>query len=235
MSKPTSRRKFVSLLGFVRFALLIGLLAILIGFGLFALSVNRAAPSISELDADGIVVLTGPGGGRLETGAELLKAKAAERLLISGVDKSVTPETIAEIIFVTDDMMACCVDLDFAADDTLGNARETAIWARAMGYEHLIVVTSDYHMPRAMLELNYATDGIRLTPYPVPDGRDANRFGVLSREYGKLLIVFMRQMGERTERSPKPNPDPGDVMREAQDPPKLTGPETDIETGGEQP
>ncbi len=225
MSKPTPRRKFISRLGFLRFAFLIALLAALVGFAMFFLSVERAAPSISSLNADGIVVLTGPGGGRLETGAELLKAGAAERLLISGVGKSVTPEQIAEILFVTDETMACCVDLDFAADNTVGNARETAIWARAMGYEHLIVVTSDYHMPRAMLELNHATEGIRLTRYPVPDGRDANRFSVLSREYGKLLVVFARQMGERTEQSPKPNPDPAEAMREAQDPPKLTGPQ----------
>jgi len=224
MNTPTPRRKFLSRLGFARFALLIALFAGLIGFALFVLSVKRAAPPISSLYADGIVVLTGPGGGRLETGAELLKAGAAERLLISGVDKSVTPEQIADILFVTEETMACCVDLDFAANNTAGNARETAIWARALGYEHLIVVTSDYHMPRAILELDHATDGIRLTRYPVPDGRDANRFAVFSREYGKLLIVYARHMGERTEKAPKPVPDPAEIMREAQDPPKLTGP-----------
>ncbi len=225
MTKPTPRRKLLSRLGFLRFVILVALLAVLVGFGLFVLSIKRSAPPLSSLNADGIVVLTGPGGGRLETGAELLKAGAAERLLISGVGKSVTPEQIADILFVTDETMACCVDLDFAANNTAGNARETAIWARALGYEHLIVVTSDYHMPRAIVELNHATDGIRLTRYPVPDGRDTNRFSVFSREYGKLLVVYARQMGERTERSPKPNPDPAEVMREAQDPPKLTGPQ----------
>lgn len=214
-TKPKSHR-LVSLLGFIRFAIFLGLLAVLIGFGLFVRSVGRAAPAPQSLNADGIVVLTGPGGGRLEAGAQLLKSGAAERLLISGVDRSVTSEQIAGILGVSNDTMSCCVDLDFAAGNTAGNARETAIWARALGYEHLIIVTSDYHMPRAMSELSHALDGMRMTRYPVPDKREEGRFGVLTREYGKLLVIYTRQMGERRNSAPTPEPAPVDVMRDKQ-------------------
>ncbi|WP_017931306.1 YdcF family protein [Robiginitomaculum antarcticum] len=214
-TKP-KRRRMISLLGFMRFAIILGLIALLLGFGLFIQSVKRRAPAPESLNADGIVVLTGPGGGRLEAGAALLKSGAAERLLISGVDKAVTPSQIANILDVQDETMSCCVDLDFAAGNTAGNARETAIWARALGYEHLIIVTSDYHMPRAMSELSHATNGMRLTRYPVPDKREEGRFGVLAREYGKLLVIYTRQMGDRRETAPQPDPAPVDVMRDKQ-------------------
>ena len=61
----------------------------------------------------------------------------------------------------------CCVDLGFEAETTTGNAQEIAAWARARGYDHLIVVTSDYHMPRSLVEIRSAARGVQLTPYAV--------------------------------------------------------------------
>ena len=64
-----------------------------------------------------------------------------------------TREDIRAVSKVARRLYDCCVDLGFTAADTVGNARETATWAKSMGYDSLIVVTADYHMPRAMLEL----------------------------------------------------------------------------------
>ena len=61
----------------------------------------------------------------------------------------------------------CCVDLGFEAEDTVGNAQEIAAWADAKGYDSLIVVTSDYHMPRALTEIRAAAPGVELTAYAV--------------------------------------------------------------------
>ena len=38
---------------------------------------------------------------------------------------------------------------------------------RYKGYTRLIVVTSDYHMPRSMVEIRSAYPGVELTPYAV--------------------------------------------------------------------
>ena len=67
----------------------------------------------------------------------------------------------------------CCIDLGFTAENTLGNARETAEWARAKGYHRLILVTADYHMPRARLELKAAMPEADIAPYPVRDAGHA--------------------------------------------------------------
>ena len=95
----------------------------------------------------------------------------------------------------------CCVDLGFSAEDTIGNARETAAWARAYHFRRLIVVTADYHMPRAVLELRGAMPESQVQPYPVAtDELDARlwwRTGWGARrmimEYCKYLVILTRE------------------------------------------
>ena len=47
----------------------------------------------------------------------------------------------------------CCLDIGYLAQDTIGNAEETRAWAQAWGFRRIVVVTSNYHMPRSLLEL----------------------------------------------------------------------------------
>ena len=225
---PSKLRNFA---GFIRFLILIGLLLLLGGFAVFAYRVENAAPPASLPKADGIAVLTG-GTGRMLQSGQLLKDGYAERLLATGVAKEVSDKDLIDVLGVSERLLNCCVDVDIKAEDTQGNARETAIWASALGYEHIILVTSDYHMSRSKLEITTATGGIRITPYPVDSftGRspytDTARMGLLWREYLKLLAVYLRETGSRKSAAPQPMPAPGDVMRERQAPPKITGPQT---------
>jgi len=104
----------------------------------------------------------------------------------------------------------CCVDLGFTAEDTIGNARETAQWARAMHYRSLILVTADYHMPRALIELKAALPGVQVAPFPVVtpvlDGRRwwATSLGArrMIVEYSKYLAILVREaaLGGRLDR-----------------------------------
>ena len=191
--------------------LLLLLAAFLGGFFAFARHVDALDVPDNPPKADGIVVWTGKGGGRLETAGELLQRNLGERLLVSGVNPSLTSETVAELAGLQDDLAACCLDLDFAALDTRGNAAETAAWAEALGYEHIILVTSAYHMPRAQLEIGHALDGIRITPVAVQSPeraqwwRDGPRFRRLSGEYGKFLLSLAR--GREAERGDLPEGD----------------------------
>jgi len=194
--------------GWARFLtfLLIGTLAILLGgFLAFAQHVDRIQPPEVIPNADGIVVWTGKGGGRLEAGGALLQAKKGERLLISGVHKDNDSEQIAKITGLPDTIAACCLDIDYAAKNTVGNARETASWALALDYDHIILVTSAYHMPRAKVEIASAAGRIRITPYPVEraDGRkwykSTERLKRLLQEYSKLLLSYAHGRSSKTE------------------------------------
>ncbi|MEL6288676.1 MAG: YdcF family protein [Pseudomonadota bacterium] len=137
----------------------------LLGFIVFVTSIHRAPP-ITLARADGIVVLTG-GTERIRRGLQLLQRDRARRLLISGVNRRTSRDAIAERTPGFQTLFRCCVDVGYRAQNTIGNARETRDWARNHSFDHLIVVTSSYHMPRSLAELHSAMPGMKLTPYPV--------------------------------------------------------------------
>ena len=121
----------------------------------FASRVLHESPARAPTPAQGIVALTGAGSNaRLSAAVGLLEDGYGRRVLVSGVNRQASREDIRNVSRAVRRLYDCCVDLGFNAADTVGNARETADWAQAMRYRELIVVTSDYHMPRAMLELN---------------------------------------------------------------------------------
>jgi uncharacterized SAM-binding protein YcdF (DUF218 family) len=136
-----------------------------LGFALFTFNVMHA-PVASAEKADGIVVLTG-GQSRIKEGARLLKDGYGSRLLISGVNAKTGEADIIRLSGLDAQIFGCCVDLGYTALDTTGNASETLTWARANRYRSLIVVTSNYHMPRTLVELSRAMPGVRLIPHAV--------------------------------------------------------------------
>ena len=137
------------------------------GFLQFTSKVSSAVQPAHVEAADAIVVLTG-GSTRIETALELLSQKKGQKLLISGVNPETKAADIQAMHPEKADLFDCCVDLERVAADTIGNATETAKWAKQNNYESLIIVTSAYHMPRAMLEYHRQMESMKLTPYPVP-------------------------------------------------------------------
>lgn len=172
-----------------------------VGLLAFASRVADSTPADDPPAADGVVALTGASNARLTTAVHLLEIGKARRALISGVNQKASRADIRGVTKATRRYYDCCVDLGFSATDTVGNARETAAWARAHGYRSLIVVTSDFHIPRAMLELRAAMPGVTLTPYPVRSEevdaahwwrtRDGARRLVV--EYSKYLAILTRE------------------------------------------
>lgn len=161
-------------------ALLVGAWAA--GFLLFSLTLGGPLDKARKTDA--IVVLTGA-PGRIDRGLELLHAKAAKRMLVSGVDRDVKPHELA-IQYREPRLFKCCVDLGWQAVNTVSNAEETAEWVRDHKYKTVRLVTSDWHMPRARLELAHMLGpGIELIGDPVPSNA---RFLTLFREYHKYLV-----------------------------------------------
>ena len=175
-----------------------GLWLLGLGFVLFATSVMRE-PESQDVAADGIVVLTG-GQTRIAEGARLLSAGRAQRLLISGVNQKIGRASLLKLSGLKDETFSCCVDLGYAALDTIGNAAETRRWAEALRYRRLIVVTASYHMPRSLAELARAMPDVELIPHPVkPDGLrrtlwwlDPGATRLIASEYLKFLPAAAR-------------------------------------------
>lgn len=147
---------------------------------------------------DAIVVLTG-GRDRLTTGLDLLEAGLSQRLFISGVYKGVD---LAEILYLGRGHpgLKDAVVLGYAADDTVGNAAETAQWATEQNLQSLRLVTGAYHMPRALAEFRHALPGATLVAHPVfPDQVKSREWwrwpgtaALLATEYSKYLAAIAR-------------------------------------------
>lgn len=169
-----------------------------LGFLVFAASVMRA-PELPFVEADGIVVLTG-GQTRIAEAARLLDERRGQRLLISGVNQKIGRASLLKISGLEAGTFDCCVDVGYAALDTVGNAEETRRWAEALHYDRLIIVTANYHMPRSLVELARAMPTVELIPHPVhpEDLRrqawwlDPKAMRVLVAEYLKFLPAAAR-------------------------------------------
>jgi uncharacterized SAM-binding protein YcdF (DUF218 family) len=197
-------------------ALIIGIIAFVVGFWNFAERVRGPETPPEPPQSQAIVALTGGSVERLSTGVRLLEEQRGERLLISGVNAIVTDEELFSLLEVDPALAQCCVDLGRRADDTLGNAAETAAWARTHHFRRIILVTDDYHMPRSYAELKVALPEAEIHPYPVrtrwtdpalwrSDLGAASRLGA---EYVKYLVIRGREALIDLSGNDEPAPDP---------------------------
>jgi len=183
--------------------------------GLFAFAdrARRAGPPEAVPVSDGIVVLTGASDERISAGLSLLAEGKGRRMLVSGVNQQVQREELRQVQGAPRRLYECCVDLGYDAQNTPGNAKEIADWARAKGFRKLIVVTSDYHMPRAALEIRATFPEGELFRYPVAtpllDNKkwweDQRTSRLVIGEYMKYLVTFVRdgfiRLGDAAEKN----------------------------------
>lgn len=163
------------------------------GFLVYLGIVFTAMPPNPLPPADGIVALTG-GDDRISAALALLAEHEAPLLLISGAGKGTYLGD-----FTQDDRSAAtryadAITLGHMAATTHDNGAETAAWAKAHHMRSLIVVTADYHMPRALLEIQRALPGVALIPDPVRPLAMRDRLTLptvrlLAIEYSKYLVV----------------------------------------------
>jgi uncharacterized SAM-binding protein YcdF (DUF218 family) len=181
--------------------ILILLMIWVVGLLAFTARIARSTPPPTPAPAEGIVALTGPSTARIAAGMKLLEDGRGQRMLVSGVNREASREDIRGVAKAPGRIYDCCVDLGFQAANTVGNGRETAGWARAHHFRDLIVVTADYHMPRALLELHGSLPEATLTPYPVAtDELDAKHWWRTMAgarrvvvEYSKYMVILARE------------------------------------------
>lgn len=189
-----------------RWWLSVGLLTIgglwLAGFVVFAISLPKGVDAPGR-KTDAIAVLTG-GSLRLETGLQLLEAEQGRKLFVSGVHRGIDVEELLRVSLQNPSRADCCIVLGYEADDTAGNARETAEWMKKEGYRSLRLVTAAYHMPRSLVEFQAAMPDVEILAHPVfPDHVKSNRWYrypgtalLLAGEYTKTLLAYIRHAGE---------------------------------------
>jgi uncharacterized SAM-binding protein YcdF (DUF218 family) len=157
-------------------------LAWALGFAVFMLALPQP---LADHVTDAIVVPTGA-AGRIDRGLSLLERHAAKRLLITGVAPTVRPIDLALEYHASPALFDCCVDLGRQAVDTRSNAQETARWVHEHHYRSIRLVTSDWHMARARMELGNALDSSVVI---VDDGVKGDPdLRLLLAEYNKLIL-----------------------------------------------
>jgi uncharacterized SAM-binding protein YcdF (DUF218 family) len=174
---------------------LLGVVLFVAGFGWFLWIVPNEE-TVLDRNADAIVVLTG-GASRTTDGMELLAAGKGKRLLISGAHRTTNQAELMRLLPEHEKIIACCVDVDRAALNTVGNATGTRQWVKERGFRSLIVVTSNYHIPRAMAELSNQLPDVDLIPFPVISAKSAGwtqaaSARLLVSEYVKYIVAVLR-------------------------------------------
>ena len=182
-----SRRRRVSSVRLLSIVVLMLLAIWATGFYQFTQLIPDSSPA-GKQSADAIVVLTG-GVGRVGAGLSLLERGLGKKLFVSGVYRGVDVQKLLTVAQHAPGNLECCISLGYAADNTRGNAIETAKWIRAKGINSVRIVTASYHMPRSLLEFRWVLpDDIRIISHPVfPDGFPAKNWW---RDFGALRLAI---------------------------------------------
>lgn len=163
-------------------------------------------PDSQTAPTDAIVVLTG-GSERIRGGLDLLREGKGRKLFISGVGQQVDLDELLRMSGSeppATNLASCCVALGHDADNTFGNAQESARWIRSQGFHSLRLVTAWYHMPRGLLEFERAMPDIDIVPHPVfPEQVKQQHWwawhgtaALLVSEYTKYLFTLARPLLE---------------------------------------
>lgn len=199
MSRRGDRRRFPAFRLFLM-AVSVGFLVWTAGLYRFAQLIPEPVPG-SDVSTEAIVVLTG-GAGRVGEGLSLLERGLAKKLFVSGVYRGVDVRELLKVARRAPGDLECCIVLGYAADNTRGNAAESADWIRRENITSVRIVTASYHMPRSLLEFRQMLPSdIRIVPHPVfPDGfpndswwRDANALRLAISEYHKYLLAWLEE------------------------------------------
>ena len=202
MANKIKRRR----IGFFRYLLLLLILLIGVWFIGFFIYLNKISnlhsdPLNNLENVDAIVVLTG-GRGRLELGLNIFKKSNAIELFISGVDSGVNKTTLLKNRNIDGKILDCCITLGYNAENTFGNATETAHWIKSKQFSSLYIVTANYHMPRSLLEFQTSLPEVTIIPRAVHPSyvhmkdwwRWQGTIRLLTAEYTKYIATYMRTL-----------------------------------------
>ncbi|WP_306252864.1 YdcF family protein [Parvularcula sp. IMCC14364] len=179
------------------------------GFFVFVATLPREGdPAVAvhllalQNEQTGIIALTGGGGRRIGAAVDLLAERRGRKVLISGVHPDTRKEELAAQFTGSDLLFDCCIDIGKRALTTKGNAIETRDWVQAEGFNTAILVTTDYHVPRARAEIHAIMPELNVVVWPVASKSapaegwltSSEAWRVLMTEYMKFLAVRLGQL-----------------------------------------
>lgn len=184
--------KVLKTAGRVLCVLSVGVFAGFMGF-VFTIESVEHAPSRR---ADAIVALSGD-RQRVRKAVDLLTRGYGGRLLITGIDNA---DEIARQYAGHQRLFECCVDVNQASHSTREDAAQTGRWVREHGLRSILVVTSNFHMRRTLIELDHTLPGVRKIPHPVAMERadllewwrNPRALKLIAGEYAKLVAAWLR-------------------------------------------
>ena len=153
-----------------------------------------------------IVILTG-GTNRIKDGLKIINkfektSTFNSKILVSGTGKGFTKLSLEKKLNFNFDfnLIECCVELDNVSTNTYSNAYETLKWVKKNNIREFILITSNYHMPRAYLEFTNRMPDLKIFTYPIiPEKHNINNwlnsyetFSLIFSEYFKFLIANLR-------------------------------------------
>lgn len=180
--------------------ILISFLSILIlwtiGLIIFGYSINHITSNYTE-KTDAVIALTG-GRNRIAEAVKLINMNLSNNLFISGVANG----TNLKDILRTQNLHpspASKIELGHSAEDTIGNAQETALWVEKHNIESLRLVTSNYHLDRALIEFRHFMPQVKIIAHPAYSERIEKKwwtswqtFSLIGKEYNKLICAFIK-------------------------------------------
>ena len=149
-------------------------------FTLFFVELNNFKKNILSLtkynyiESPNIVILTG-GANRIKDGLKIIEdfknsKNINYKILVSGTGMGFTKSSLKKKLGpnFNSQLIQCCIDLDGVSKNTLTNASETFKWASKNHIKEFILITSNYHMPRAILEFKNVMPYLKFTPMRLP-------------------------------------------------------------------
>lgn len=182
------------LLSFVFLALLTLFIIWGVGWLWFVTKIAIMEPDSTTTKTEAIIVLTG-GNGRINEGLNLLAQKTAPKLFISGVNKGVTQKDIFKSWKKPTSPEPCCISLGYESTDTISNAIEVKQWVEENNINSFHLITSSYHMPRAVMEFQKQLPNTIIIKHPVFSSNfEAWSGGFLKITFGEYNKTILRQI-----------------------------------------
>ena len=167
---------------------------------------NKILSNITYISnkSSNIVILTG-GTNRIKDGLKIVNkfeksSTFNSKILVSGTGKGFTKMSLAKNIDFDFNLIECCIELDSISTNTYSNAFETLKWVKKNNISEFILITSNYHMPRAFLEFKYRMPYLKISTYPITPKKhniknwlgSFQTFSLVLSEYCKFLVANVR-------------------------------------------
>ena len=181
-------------------------------FTLFVIELNNFKNNIlfltkyNDIESPNIVILTG-GANRIKDGLKIIQdfknsKNINYKILVSGTGNGFTKSSLKKKLGpnFNSQLIQCCIDLDGISKNTLTNATETFKWTIKNDIKEFILITSNYHMPRAILEFKNVMPNLKIYTYAItPKKHDIENwlssyqtFSLVFTEYCKFIIAGLR-------------------------------------------